>query len=352
MTAQAQSSPQFSKPLLSAFALAAFALSASTMTGCATTAAAPAAETQSSSTQDAQFEKDRKAILAMAGTYHVTFDFTETVAFDIDYALAPQKISSGNEVVRVIADEGDYISLQHILVVGGEDKFPVKHWRQDWRYEPSSVLVFTGANSWERRDLSPSEAKGKWSQTVYQVDDAPRYGALGTWSHEDGYSSWTPPAEWRPLPRRDATTRDDYQAVEAINRHTITPDGWVHEQNNTKLILTGERPQALAREIGVNTYMNSDDFDIAVADDYWAATKDFWAEVRAEWDRIEATYREFGLSVQGEPEEVYMKILDLAEAVEDGEKTASVAAQEARAVIADYLVTDPEPLSERLAGTD
>ncbi len=334
-----------SKTLFSALALAALS-----MGGCATTATAPAASAQGQTTQAAQFQKDREAILSMAGTYHVSFDFIETVAFDIDYALKPQKISGGNEVVRVIADEGDYISLQHILVVGGEEKFPVKHWRQDWRYEPSSVLIFTGGNSWERRALSPAQAKGKWSQTVYQVDDAPRYGALGAWSHDDGYSGWNPPAEWRPLPRRDATTRDDYHAVDAVNQHTITPDGWVHEQNNTKLILTGETPQALAREIGINTYMNSDDFEIAVADDYWAATKDFWAEIRAEWDRIEAAYPAFGLSVQGEPEEIYMKILALAGAVEEGEKTAPAAAAEARAVIADYLVTDPEPLSARLGG--
>ena len=124
----------------------------------------------------------------------------------------------------------------------------------------------------------------------------------------------------------------------------------MHEQNNTKLILTGAEPQALAREIGVNTYMDADDFDIAVADDYWAATKDFWTQVRGEWDRIEADYPSFGLSVQGEPEEIYMKILELASAVEDGEKTAELAAEEARGVIADYLVTDLPPLPARLAG--
>lgn len=328
-------------------ALAALAFAGAALAGCATSA--PAGDAAQAATPQAM-QRDREAILAMAGTYYVSFDFTETVAFDIDYALKPQKISGAHEVVRVIADEGDFISLQHILVVGGEDKFPVKHWRQDWRYEPDSVLVFIGANSWERRELTPDERKGKWSQTVYQVDDAPRYGALGAWSHEDGYASWTPPAEWRPLPRRDATTRDDYQAVDAVNRHTITPDGWAHEQNNTKLILTGAEPQALAREIGVNTYMKADDFDIAVADDYWAATKEFWTLVRAEWDRIEAAYPSFGLSVQGEPEEIYMKVLDLAAAVEKGEKTAAAAGAEARAVIADYLVVDLEPLSARLAG--
>lgn len=329
------------KTIASALALA--------VTGCATTATAPSARSEAAS--PAALQKDREAILAMAGTYRVTFDFIETVALDSGYAPKPQKISKGNEVVRVIADDGDFISLQHTLVVGaGGETVPVKHWRQDWRYEPASVLVFIGGNAWETRKLTPAQARGKWSQTVYQVDDSPRYGAVAAWRHEDGYSSWTPPAEWRPLPRRDATTRDDYHAIDAINQHTITPDGWVHEQNNTKLILTGAGPKALAREIGVNTYLRDENFDIAAADDYWAATKEFWAEIRAEWNRIEADYPSFALSVQGETAEIYTKILDLASAVEKGEATAADAAQKARAVLAGYLVTDPAPLQARLAG--
>ena len=327
--------------------LFAAAIALAALSGCATKPGSSAA--QSAGVESGrQFQQDRNAILAMAGDYRVTFDFIETVSFDEDYELKKRKLSGGNEIVRVIADDGDFISLQHILVVGGEEKFPVKHWRQDWRYEPASVLVFVGGNAWEQRQLSAAEAKGKWSQVVYQVDDAPRYGALGAWSHVDGVSSWTPPAEWRPLPRRDATTRDDYQAVDAVNQHTITPDGWVHEQNNTKLILTG-KPHALVREIGVNTYVKNSDFEIAVGDDYWNATKDFWADIRAEWTRIETENPQFGLTIQGEPEELYMKILDLAGAVEKGEKETADAVTEARAVIAEYTTADIGPLGARVA---
>jgi len=336
---------------LSAPALAAIALAVSLAAGCAAApAAAPsraAPQLRAPTAAEAQMNEDRNAILAMAGDYRVTFDFIETVAFDADYELKDRKLSGGNEIVRVIADEGDFISLQHILVVGGDEKFPVKHWRQDWRYEPASVLVFIGGNAWESRPVSKAEAKGKWSQVVYQVDDAPRYGALGAWTHEDGVSSWTPPAEWRPLPRRDATTRDDYNAVDAINQHTITPDGWVHEQNNTKLILTGDM-RALVREIGVNTYTKFSDFETAVGDDYWNATKDFWAPVRAEWTRIETENPRFGLTIQGEPEELYMKLLDLAEAVEKGETPLADAVIAARAVIAEYTTTEIGALSGRV----
>ncbi len=331
-----------------AMGLAAFALGACAATN-AQTASPESASSAAASHRNADFEADRNAILAMAGNYRVTFDFIETVSFDEDYELKDRKLSGGDEIVRVIADEGDFISLQHILVVGGDEKFPVKHWRQDWRYEPESVLVFVGGNTWETRELSKAESKGKWSQVVYQVDDAPRYGAVGEWTHEDGVSEWTPPHEWRPLPRRDATTRDDYQAVDAMNRHAITPDGWVHEQDNTKLILTGGEPRALVREIAINTYKKFDDFEIAIGDDYWAATEEFWADVRDEWTRIEAENPRFGLTVQGEPEAVYMPILDLAAAVQDGEKSADEAAEEARAVIASFVTTRPAPLQARLA---
>ncbi|WP_411816214.1 DUF6607 family protein [Hyphococcus sp. DH-69] len=327
-------------------AIAALAILA--LGGCATaqTGQSTSDQAERGQSQSAKFEADRKAILAMAGNYKVKFDFIETVPFAADYEIKDRKHSGGHEIVRVIEDSGTFISLQHILVVGGEKKFPVKHWRQDWQYEPESVLVFIGGNAWERRPVK--NGKGKWSQTVYQVDDAPRYGAIGTWSHDYGVSAWNPPAELRPLPRRDATTRDDYHAVNAVNRHAITPDGWVHEQDNTKVILSGE-PRALVREIAINTYDHFDDFDIAVGDDYWAATEEFWAGIRDEWTKIETENPVFGLTIQGEPEALYMPILELAEAVEKDEKSADAALEEAKAVIAEYTTTDIGNVTERVA---
>lgn len=329
------------------FSAACFAAlsAAALLSACATTPATSPSPIAAS--QAADFEADRKAILAMAGDYRVRFDFVETVALAEGYELKEQKISGAYEAVRVIADEKNFISLQHILVVGGEDKFPIKHWRQDWVYEPAHIFAFTGANAWEKRALSPAERKGKWAQLVYQVDDGPRYAALAEWKHENGVSSWAGKG-WRPLPRRDATTRDDYHAIEAVNRHVITPEGWAHEQDNTKLVLSGGEPRALAREVGVNTYRHSEDFDSSIADAYWEKTKDYWAEVRAEWTRYETEFPSFALTIQGEPAELYMKLLDLAEKVEKGEQDAAGAAEGARAVMARYITTDVAPLAARL----
>ncbi|MEM8937371.1 MAG: DUF6607 family protein [Pseudomonadota bacterium] len=315
--------------------------------GCAATASAEKT-TRTALSAEQKFERDREAILAMAGNFRVQFDFIETVAFADDYELKDRKLSGGDEIVRIIEDRGDYISLQHILVVGGDEKFPVKHWRQDWYYEPESVLVYVGGNAWEKRAVGAAEAKGKWSQIVYQVDDSPRYGALASWTHTNGVSQWTAPREWRPLPRRDATTRDDYHTVNAVNRHAITPAGWVHEQDNSKLVLTGE-PQTLVREIAINTYDRFDDFDIDIGEDYWARTEGFWSKIREEWLKIEAENESFGLAVQGESEALYMPIFELAGAVNDGEKDVEDALVEARAVIATCMTTEIGSLAARLS---
>ena len=312
---------------------------------------APSAQAESERDTRASFERDREAILAMAGDYKVTFDFTETVPFIEGYELKEPKLSGGHESVRVIEDRGDFISLQHILVVGPEDDpIVVKHWRQDWQYEPEEVLVFIGGNAWQTRPVAGDERRGAWSQTVYQVDDAPRYGGVARWTYEDGLAEWEPGAEWRPLPRRDMTTRDDYHAVDAVNRHVITPWGWVHEQDNTKLVLTGA-PTPLVREVGVNTYRAFDDYPVERAEEYWQATKDYWAGVRAIWDGIEAEHERFAITIKGETEALYNPLLELAGKVEAGEVDTPAALAEARGIIAGFVTPEIGTLAERLRPT-
>lgn len=302
-----------------------------------------------------KFEADRKAILAMAGDYKVKFDFQETVAFRQGYQPKERYITGAHEMVRVIEDTGTFISLQHILVVGDGEKMPfmpIKHWRQDWQFEPTEIMDFIGANTWVKKPVSAAERAGKWAQTVYQVDDAPRYAAVAAWDHTDGTAVWTSPKSWRPLPRRDATKRDDYHAIAAVNRHAITPNGWVHEQDNAKLVLGGEHPELLVHEIGVNTYEKFDGFKTEIGSQYWAKTKDFWQEIRAEWDSIFANNASFGLTIQGEPQELYMQILGIATDVEDGKRSSTEAADEAIAVLKSYITTNPASVAERLKETD
>jgi hypothetical protein len=280
---------------------------------------------QPPATPQAAFDCDRRSILAMAGEYRVRFAFDETVALAAGYAPhAPQR-SGGTELVEVVADTGETISLQHILVLG-MDHTVVKHWRQDWHYQPRQILRFRGNGRFERQALSADEARGAWSQTVYEVDDAPRYAGLGRWTHANGEDAWTSDRTLRPLPRREYTRRSDYQALEVVNRHALTPAGWVHEQDNTKLALGADgRWQALAREQGVNSYTRIRDYDFAAGRDYWTRTAPFWAAVRAEWAREAAAHAAFTTHPEpnGEPRiEAFFALAERArkgEAVADGE---------------------------------
>lgn len=290
----------------------------------------------------ANFDKDRAAILSMAGDYEVTFDFTESVSFQTGYVLKKPYVTGATEIVRVIKNEPGFISLQHILLVGGETPHPIKHWRQDWVFEPDYVSEFVGFNFWQKRLLSEKERKGKWAQNVYQVDDSPRYSAIAKWQHQNGISSWTSPPNLRPLPRRDMTKRDDYDAILAVNRHAITPTGWVHEQDNSKLILRGHAPQLLAREVGINSYIRSEKITSHVAEEYWSQTKKYWKAVREIWLALERDKQEFGLTVQGESTQVYMPLLEYAGQLAEQKISLSEAITSAQKIIDQHTTLNAE----------
>jgi hypothetical protein len=240
-------------------------------------------------------ERDRRAILAMAGTYRVTFDFVEIAEFvPAGRTIAPYQ-SWATEKVYVDQDRPGFISLVHILEMRMQDKdgavgepMVTKHWRQDWTYEPSEIVEYKGRERWQRRALGESERRGSWLQAVYQVDESPRYASVGRWSHSAAFSSWLSGDTWRPLPRREWSVRDDYQVLVGTNRHTVTPTGWLQEENNLKTVLNAERAIDAAkpyvgREYGVARYERIRDADFAAADRYYARTRVFWDRVRDTW---------------------------------------------------------------------
>jgi hypothetical protein len=240
------------------------------------------------------FERDRRAILAMAGAYRVTFDFLEITPFQPDAKRDRPYQSWGTERVYVDRDDGKLISLSHILAMRIVDKdgklsepFVTKHWRQDWQYEPREMVEYRGLERWGRSVVN--KPAGQWSQTVYQVDESPRYASVGKWVHTHSFSSWISGDTWRPLPRREWSVRKDYQVLIGTNRHTITSTGWVQEENNLKGVLTPTRALAadqpyVAREYGVARYERIATPDFAAADEYFERTRAFWREVRTAWD--------------------------------------------------------------------
>jgi len=239
--------------------------------------------------------RDRRAILAMAGTYRVTFDFLEVAAYGgADKPIAPYQ-SWATEKVYVDQDRPGFISLVHILEMRMLDKdgavgepMVTKHWRQDWTYEPEKIVEYKGRERWQRRALNEGERRGAWLQSVYQVDESPRYASVGRWQHTASFSTWLSGDTWRPLPRREWSVRDDYQALVGTNRHTIGPTGWLQEENNLKAVLDEQRLQDAAkpyvgREYGVARYERIRDVEFAAADRYYTRTRAFWDRVRDTW---------------------------------------------------------------------
>ena len=270
-----------------------------------------------------ELERDRRAILAMAGPYRVSFDFLEVVRFDRRLQQDAPYQSWGTEYVFVAEDRPHFIALQHVLVMrmlldGGKASEPmvVRHWRQEWRYQPEALLAYEGRDTWALRAVPAAARRGTWSQSVLQVDDSPRYAALGRWQHAGGVSTWLSDETWRPLPRREFSVRKDYQVLVGTNRHTITPDGWLQEENNLKLALDGARH--LAREYGVARYQRIRDYDFGPGERYFTRTEPFWAEVRAAWRDIAARAPRFTLRAPVDQAQLFLPFFEYAAKLEEG----------------------------------
>ena len=282
----------------------------------------------------APFERDRRAILAMAGDYRVTFDFLEIETFPPQTPRDKPYQSWGTERVYVDADNGRTISLVHILDMrivqeDGSLSEPMvtKHWRQTWVYEPTDIVEYKGRDRWERRKLSAVEGSGTWSQTVYQVDESPRYAGVGRWSHSSSFSTWISGDTWRPLPRREWSIRKDYDVLLGTNRHTITATGWLQEENNLKTVLTAERaidPEHpyRAREYGVARYSRLRDADFAAADEYYQKTRAFWDGVLSNWHQLFVAHPQITLRAPVDQAGLFQKLFEYADQLAAGKRPA------------------------------
>ena len=284
--------------------------------------------------------RDRASILAMQGEHMVDFAFDETVLLQPGYERHPAMRSGGDEVVIVVEDTSTRVVLQHILV-DAKSGHVTKHWRQDWAYEAPTRFEFSADQTWTVRALSLEETRGAWTQCVYEVSDAPRYCGTGRWRYDNGIATWTGDVTARPLPRREYTKRDDYNVVVGINRHTITPGGWTHEQFNTKILRRPDGSQVeLAREFGFNDYRKAADIDFKPAYDYWQATRGFWASVRAHWDGFLSQAPGVHLKTKIDGMAMIIPLFEQAQEVQGG-KAADEAAIDA--VFAQWV--EPAPVS-------
>ncbi|MBT0606714.1 DUF6607 family protein [Aequorivita echinoideorum] len=253
-------------------------------------------------------ELDKKSIKEMCGCFEVTFNFAETFNYSKDSLYKPShnEISKGLEWAELVTDEDNKIVIQHLLQVGNPaEPMVVKHWRQDWLYENTDLYSYNADNTWKYIKKPANEVKGQWTQKVYQVDDSPRYEGSGSWVHVDGKDYWENTSN-APLPRREYTTRSDYNLTVRGNRVEITDFGWVHDQDNEKVIReAGKEDVVLAQEKGINNYVKVDDSRCAVAAKWWKDNAEKWALVRNKWDQVYARKKDLSLEEKVENKQLY-----------------------------------------------
>jgi len=289
---------------------------------------------------DAQAQKSKKQDLAsikeMCGCYKVRFNFAETFSPNKDYEFHDNYSSGALEYVIPIEESKDKIVLQHLLVIN--DSMIIKHWRQDWLYENTDIYSYRKDNTWQYQSLAREKVKGQWTQKVFQVDDSPRYESSGSWVHKDGRHYWESTAD-APLPRREFSKRSDYNVMTRRNRQEITESGWVHEQDNDK-ILRETTDQLLASEKGLNTYEKVSDDQCKPAKDWWAKNSTYWKDVRIVWDELFNEKETVKLNMKIDDKILFMRLFELGDEFAVNQYDSELAKKKIKSTINLHLAKD------------
>ena len=259
---------------------------------------------------NAQKKKDIEAIKEMCGCFEIDFNFAETFQYsnDSNYKKSNNYNSKALEYAKLIKDEKGHISIQHLLVMGS---YVIKHWRQDWIYENEDLLKYDADNTWKKISKTKKEVKGQWTQKVFQVDDSPRYEGTSSWVHIDGKSFWEN-TSYAPLPRREYTKRNDYNIMIRGNRHEIVNYGWIHDQDNKKVIRDNKQNKEyeIAAEKGFNKYVKVDDSKCIEAAEWWNENSKKWAFVREKWNSIYSKNKTLSLKKSIDKKPLYSYLFD------------------------------------------
>jgi hypothetical protein len=286
----------------------------------------------------AQQQSGKKNIESLCGCFDVEFKYAETFSPDTSYKFHDREtISGGTEYIFPVINIDNRLVLQHLLVV--TDEIIVKHWREEWTYENPVIYNFKGNKTWIKEQLKPEQVKGRWTQSVWEVSDAPRYQGVSDWVNVDGKTIWQNTA-FAPLPRREYSVRNDYNILKRENRIIITNDGWIHDQNNEKIIRTNGTDKLLTEEKGVNTYTKINESACAAAKAYWEKNKLYWTKVRLIWENFIKTHATIKLKedVVGKPMHDYL--FAIAKEFADKKITDMQADEKLKEIFEKYLTGD------------
>ena len=261
-----------------------------------------------------KIDMDKESIKSMCGCFDVGFHFAETFSYsnDTNYTPSDEKHMGATEWAQLVEETDSSVVIQHLLVIGsGENTMIIKHWRQDWIYENTEFYIYDHDNKWSFQKSSKDKVKGQWTQKVFQVDDSPRYEGSGSWVYVDGKKYWESTTD-APLPRREYTTRSDYNLTIRTSRHEIVESGWIHDQDNKKIVRdNGKEDFVLAEEKGMNFYKRVEDAKCQVAKDWWLENSEYWQSVRNVWSDIYLRNEDLELENKFEGKKLYSVLFSM-----------------------------------------
>jgi hypothetical protein len=132
--------------------------------------------------------------------------------------------------------------------------------------------------------------------------------------------------------------------LSGVNRITITPGGWVHEQDNLKMVVDekgkelGSEPY-LAKEIGLDRYERLSDFNDTAAKEYWERTAPFWADVREVWEDAIKANPTLRLNNTYQDKKLYEYLFDYSDRLAEGGEYDGMEGKEyVTAIISGFII--------------
>lgn len=230
----------------------------------------------------AQVSEDRKIIDKLCGCFEVSFKYAETFSPSADYKFHDREEIGGTAELALPIEVSDKkVVIQHLLVVS--PTIIVKHWREEWTYENPVIWKYKGDRTWVKETLPAEQVKGKWTQTIWEVADEPRYQGYSQFVNLDGKIIWQNTTD-APLPRREYSVRSDYNILKRTNRLNIGTDGYLHEQDNQKIVRSNGTDKLIVEEKGLNNYKKIEEKECDAARKYWEENKEYWGKVRKAWE--------------------------------------------------------------------
>ena len=106
------------------------------------------------------------------------------------------------------------------------------------------------------------------------------------------------------LPRREYTKRSDYNITLRRNKHLIVEEGWIHDQDNDKIIREKRKDDFVTPRKG-STPIQELMMNVVKVQYWWEENKTFWALVRASWANIYGKNKDLKLDEKVDGKRLY-----------------------------------------------